>query len=1444
MFGIRGIRMTFAAFECSTHTSSSPIIHSPSQRILRVEGSVDLRSHLSFTRKLFTHNSSLVTFFTHRMFTSSLPRTWADPVRRLVIWTTIVSTIAWSIGLSFLIKVPSASAAVTATAPTTDGISDYKTSLRTAGETPIAAVTLTGTASETLTSIAITVNSVSGLVVGELDALRLYSNAAACTSSTTLAGNTSFKQCGFAMPAVGSAVPIPADTDGNSGNGNTAVALGSGGSTWIVVVQTGAGIDNTDQFTVSLGANAVATSANSPTLTAYTSDTFTFTTAAADSTAPIAGAGGPPDGQVGAPPDAIVDRVFDEALVPSRINSTTVTLKACTGADQTATTSAGAATTACATVGSTLCASPALTLSNTKIECTPAASLATNTWHEFRIGTGVIDASGNAISAQVYRFKTGGFGGGGGGGNLTGPNLVSQTPPPNATGVGTNANLAATFCLGPECDMKNATDNAGAMNRIDDVANVSVKKIVNNVPATEVCTSNTVCVLTWASGPRILTVNPASNLEASTSYDFCVRSTAQNKQNIGLPGDRCIRFTTGTGSDASLPVLRTTAPTIPANAATPSPLDDIRVFFSKDMDPSTLSLSTIRLCTDSTAGTLGCESGDPRLTTAANFATRYDNFERSFRISPVAANAIAASTRYCIEVVGGGSGAKDTVGNAFETTSSSTTCFTTGAATDLLAGGPQVSYCDADNNKLVVHFNEPIRSGDLISGGNVVTANVAVATIVDGNTTNVNLTGKAALYNGEFRELEIQGLGFTATQQVQVTVTNAVDLAGNAMDTTSSRNVGKCVVQLASATGGNLGSAGSTTNFHTGTNFATFWESPQRCEPKTRVTNKSTPIECEFKAPAALAAGSTFTLTLPDGFTYTGTSAADGTTGATRAVPAANSWLNKDLNGPAANVPVISSATCVAASKTCTVTTGTAAIASGDMIRFELDRITTPTIPISDKRITIIVKDANGIKQGETINPAPFSIQEGGSRSISGRVCKSATADGDCADGALVDVPIASMKVFCDQMGGFVVGGTNAVFAGHQETTTDAQGAWTISGLSDGQYGCGLPPDPTTLGDIMGGNAWKNISVSGGNVTNVDFDFTDLTSAGQSLSVTLTGSAALASKQVDVFCMAGASDFQFSAPIMKVVTLDGSGNGTATMKLLGGKTYDCSVGPHMDFSAFSGGGPPPTPTFDFLPPRSQRVNVVAGTNPAGITFTLNAASNTITVNVCDGGTNDASNCGTASKGTGIANVYVNAMPLGCFNATSGEFTPCFGGFAQTNSNGIATLKVTPGEYEISANGPGLPPGDPVAVTVLTNGTVQQKGATVTQVTIKLAKSSTTISGQVLDESGNGIQYAGVSGERIVAGGSCTSFSPAGGWRNSPTDSSGNYTLYVGDGTWNVRAHAPSYGEVGCTTVIVSGSSATGKNIQATAGDFGTIQEIQADPRGASLMILNQPSAPL
>ena len=109
-----------------------------------------------------------------------------------------------------------------------------------------------------------------------------------------------------------------------------------------------------------------------------------------------------------------------------------------------------------------------------------------------------------------------------------------------------------------------------------------------------------------------------------------------------------------------------------------------------------------------------------------------------------------------------------------------------------------------------------------------------------------------------------------------------------------------------------------------------------------------------------------------------------------------------------------------------------------------------------------------------------------------------------------------------------------------------------------------------------------------------------------------------------------------------------------------------------------------------------------------------------------------------------------------------------------------------------------------------------------RVTLKIVKSSTTISGQVLDESGNGIKYAHVSGQKITSGGTCSTSTPIGGFSDSPTDSSGNFTLYTSAGTWCVRAFAPSYGEVGNRTVVVSSTSQTGQNISATAAEYGTI----------------------
>ncbi|MDO8463540.1 MAG: Ig-like domain-containing protein [bacterium] len=1095
-------------------------------------------------------------------------------------------------------------------------------------------------------------------------------------------------------------------------------------------------------------------------------------------TAPTLTGGGPGNGQSFVPLEATIDiNIASGSLLTSgdaSPSTATVTVNKCTGATDALT---------CASPETNVNRCSTVTVGNglgTNDRITCAASLETSTTYKLTVDGTVQGSTNIPLGASVSRiFRTGSVDSGT---NTTSPRVLTTVPGPGTQSVPLNTAIAFVFPTGPEGDMlANGTANA-----VDNVDNIRLRPTTNGVLGTDVCTTANSCTGTWDGASRTLRVNGVT-LIASTTYDFCLAANVLNAQSRSMTADACYSFTTGTTSDTTAPTLATADPLKPANGATgvdPAVTGSLRISFSENIRPDTVTTTTFGLCNDTDGnGDSNCDTLEKIATTAYNVST--DPSGRDLNVSLNA--ALTASKRYCYFI---GTGIRDLAGNAIAADITNK-CFTTGSATAVSA--PTLQYCDADSFGFVCGFDQPMAVSGLISSNNVNTSNVALQCPTG---VPISLASKAATWDAEFRELRVMGVGLQPGQDCRVTVTNAAGFTGTAISTTNSANVANFTVLDATTTGGTLGFSGSAdTNFYSDTDFGSYWVNPQRCEPRVRITGKNTILECEFPAPASLPASSTFTLTFPSGFTYT-----DSSSNAIRAVPAATSFVNADINGPAAaGAPTIASVTCNTVANTCTVTTGTATIASGDRIFFELDRLQTPTTAVTDKKISVIVKDNSGIKKGETINPSPFSIQSAGAYAISGTACKSSVGGGTCnIPGG--DTAIASAKVFCQQQGGYLEGSTAGVFAGSQETTTDANGDWTVSGLSNGQYGCGMPPDPTTTADVGSGESFKQLTINGASSSDVDFKFENLAVTGQTLSVTIASGATLNGEVVDLFCHAGTFDSEFSRPVMKTVTLDSAGAGTTTLKLKGGKTYECGIGPHIDFSNFTS-GPPPVPDFAFMPPPPTRVVVPTSSDPSAITFTLDVASNTISGTVQDG------------SATGIANVYVNAFPLGCFDS-NGAFKQCNGGFAQSKSDGTFTLNVSGGTYEVRAFSPGMPESEPQILTVTT--------ASLTGVIIKLQKSATTIAGQVLDESGNEIQYAGVDAERITAGGSCSSFTPNGGHSFSPTNSSGNYTLYVSNGTWNVRAHAPSYGQVGCTTVVVSGTSLTGKNLQATAGDFKTV----------------------
>ncbi len=332
-----------------------------------------------------------------------------------------------------------------------------------------------------------------------------------------------------------------------------------------------------------------------------------------DTAAPTVSGGGPANGQLYVPDQAMIDAVANEALSSGTVNTTNVTLYSCTGA-----TDASSCTTPVTT--SNLCTSVSLT-SNVQIICSHA-SLAANTTFRFQIGTGVTDSVGNALASATTRiFRTSSVASST---NTTLPNVVSSVPS-QAGSFPANGNITLDFPLGPEGNMNFSTGAGGAAQVgdlnycVSSACAFSLKKIIEYIPSTEICTNSTTCATSWSSTTRRLTINPASNLEASSEYEMCLHGgmhalAVKNSASQSPPSEYCLRFS-AVASDSTAPTLSTSSPTNPANSATSvSTFSSVTVRFSEALDQSTLSLSTVRLCADSTSGTAGCETSDTRLT--------------------------------------------------------------------------------------------------------------------------------------------------------------------------------------------------------------------------------------------------------------------------------------------------------------------------------------------------------------------------------------------------------------------------------------------------------------------------------------------------------------------------------------------------------------------------------------------------------------------------------------------------------------------------------------------------------------------------------------------------------------------------------------------------------------------------------------------------------------
>ena len=1042
-------------------------------------------------------------------------------------------------------------------------------------------------------------------------------------------------------------------------------------------------------------------------------------------------------------------------------------------------------------------------------------------------------SGGHSIGFTVAMdFGSGGTGGGDaatynfGSGASFPPYVTGSTPGEGAFSASLNTKINITF-------------NEAMSSSSISSTNIRMYTVSNPYTANESETTFTGYAVTQNTAGNMVILTPSSNLTASTQYRVKVLSNCASADGTPMSNsDNAeqfrLDFETGTSADTTAP---TVAGTYPSNNETgvPNNLSVISVGFSEAMDASTINARTVQL---------------KRGTTAVAATINYDIADKSAYIMPT--NALRPGASYTITIVSGSSGVKALAGTApnNELGSNYEASFTTDSTADATA--PTIEYARCDDYSCSITYSEPMKSARSDD-----TANYAASVLKPANyaITGAVFTNARAEYDQMNNTARLEGItGLTAGQSYTITVSNVQDKAGNGLSGGAASFTG--TVENSMATGGMMGpggpgpmmgpatmmdaggnqygAAGFTDSTYAmgggggaaggsdmtagmggsmGFDFGGMWMEPINVMPMNMMAGATTSYMVQFKADSAIASGGTIKITFP-----TGTDVASAA-----AVATTKSMPNKDINGPMdATTVTIASVAKNAASRTVTVTTS-GNIATNDFLMFDIGGIKNPTVPkgFDTNGYTADIKTFNvagALLQSKS--SMPFFINASGAYTLTGTI-------------TATDATAGTANVYLDS---WITGPME-----DEVTFASGSGTYSFTGLSEGDYHLRTEPSISlTGGDYIGYNKPDPIWVSSSNTAicssttctkNISFT-KESASTAFALTVYIVGDfSGMSATDSEIDIWAGGPN----GHTMKTVDLSQANcTGTtcsSTLYLPSTGEWYIGMGPAMPHGAMMMG---PMPMPSWMPPQDVRVNI-AGTygsptyveqsgtaNDGKITFTISAASNQIIGYVVN------------SSGTAIANVDVDA------HRTQGGFG--MPAHAQTATNGMFVLKVGTGIYEINAWMPGLPwsPGRVVDVktdtgNVLIDGNAtanvyKDNGTTLvldvttgynsaipeTELLIKINKSSTTISGQLLDDAGSPVGYAPVWAYNQLTG----MHMPSG------TDSSGNYTIYADVGDWYVEAFIPGLGDVSYANNPVSvtaGSSASNINIRPASGiGFATI----------------------
>lgn len=1006
-----------------------------------------------------------------------------------------------------------------------------------------------------------------------------------------------------------------------------------------------------------------------------------------------------------------------------------------------------------------------------------SSNLSPSTTYVVTATTGITDSAGNPLASnQTLSFTTGSAGAT----NNTPPFVQSSLPAPGNQQVAPNAPIKVTFSV----DM--IATGGGSV-----TSSSNVGLFLDNFGAPG---SSVPVVLSYDSATKTLTASSTSALTINTGYILKIGTGVTSTTGAPLGQEYRLYFKTASASDSTAPTVLGVSPATSSVGVSRSAV--VTAGFSEDMNPSTISATTITLKrTSDSAAVTGTSSYNP--------GSRSASFAPSVLLE--------ANTGYTFTVVSGGSGVKDLAGNALAANYTSTFTTTAAADTDL----PKVSFANADNFGIAISFSELVKSG----GGVNAADNIANYTLESPVGSSISLGGKTAVFDPGTKTARISGLALQNGTGYKITVAAAVqDLAGNAMDTTGTpaSNTAFGTVANSSMTGGSLGPGSGTMN------FSEQGMNPIRVTPQARAAGVTSGYKAEFPVATSIPLGGQIVLTLPSGFDVTN---------AVVATAGTESFCNSDLNGPASGTVTIASLAKDAGAGSITLTTGGAATGANTFICFDLKNIVNSSVP-NTAGYTVDVKTrdtaANNLALLETKTSAPFFLGAIGTRTLTVNVFND--TNGNSAKNVGEELANARVFLFSPAAGG-------------QSTTTISTGVATFLNLADGDYMIGI--DPSSISSISFNSAPQPINIAADTTKNFALHAAPYTIAG-----TVTGTAGT---KVDVFA---SSPNGFAKTTL---TLSG-GADAYSLGVQASTTYMVGVGPAMPTGSMEPGAPPPPmPTFTFMPPPNIEV-VVTSANVTGKNFTLSTAGKTITGTVVDSSGTGISNAGVFARpvaesttggasvgfGTGSqtdtqGNFTLNVVPgvylVGVFKPgmpnvkdkqitvpTSGANTPATLAFTldaattitisgtvkddsgnpipyagvggrkvvstgdttplggdsgnfvggPTDANGSYTLYVNAGTWVIEAFAPGFGKLGTKTVTVTTSSLSGQDFSAQTL-------SMGTITGQALK--------ATVAQQGVMVRAEGTN-----GGNMGVTDASGNYSLRVPAGTYSVRCFFPGVGE--------------------------------------------------